>query len=249
MNRIITSLVRVVLLPALFLSLACVSIPPPPREAEDLSVIGIAANISQPLWSNKQADYVYFVRLYESGTYEYNDPIRSNYASGDYVYLFNAQPGRYAAVSVGYVQQTQSAPMGSSVGLGGGFSMSYSVSSTSTSNHTTYLPKALVEETVVTVGPAEVAFIGEITLDKRDWEEADDLQLHYYELMAPGHKDMGFWAKAFSGQGGHNAGAEPELDQSRESQDRFLDHSQEEFANAEWEGIFRNPIASEQPPR
>jgi hypothetical protein len=248
-NRISTHLVGVVLLSALVLSLACVTIPPPPREAEDLSVIGIAANISLPLWLNKQADYVYFVHLDESGTYEYNDPIRSNYASGDYLYLFNAQPGRYATVAVAYIEQTQSAPMGSSVGLGGGFSMGFSMSTTSTNTFTTYLPKAVVEETVVTVGPAELVFVGEITLDKKDWEEADDLQVHYYDVLAPGHKDMGFWAKAFSGLGGHNAGAEHELDQSQESRNQFLDHSQQKLANAEWASVFHNPVGSGQPPR
>jgi len=248
MNRIGTSLVGVILLPALALSLACATLPPPARETADLSVIAIATSISTPLWGHTQAEYVYFVRLDESGTYAYDNPIQSNYASDEYVYLFNAQPGRYAAVAAGYQQQSQGAPMGSSVGLGGGFSMGVSVSSSSTNTFTAYLPRALIEETVVTVGPAEAVFIGEITLDKTSWEAADDIQLHYYHLLAPGHEDLNFLMRAFSGQS-HNAGAEHELDQSQGSQNRFLGHSQQEFAGAEWESIFQNPVGSEPPPR
>jgi hypothetical protein len=248
MIRISTSLVGVILLPALALSLACATLPPPERETADLSVIGIAASISAPLWGHTQAEYVYFVRLDESGTYAYDNPIRSNYTSDDYVYLFNAEPGRYAAVAAGYQRQNQSAPMGSSVSLGGGFSMGVSVSSTTTSTFTAYLPRALIEETVVTVGPAEAVFLGEIVLDETTWEAADDIQLHYYHLLAPGHEDMSFLAKAFSGQS-HDAGVDHELDQSQGSRNRFLDHSQQEFAEAGWESIFQNPVGSEPPPR
>jgi hypothetical protein len=248
MNHINTSLAGTGLLLALALSLACASLPPPVREASDLSDIGVDVSISAPLWGHTQAEYAYFVRLDESETYAYDDLIRSNYTIGDYVYLFNAEPGRYAVIAAGYQRQNQSAPMGSSTSLGGGFSMSTSVSVTSNNSFIAYLPKTLIDKTAVAVGPAEVAFIGEIVLDKTDWEAADDIQLHYYNLLAPGHKDMNFLMKAFSGQR-HDAGTEDELDQGQPTQRRFLEHSQREFADADWESIFRNPVSSGPPPR
>ena len=105
-------------------SLACATtLPPPAREAPDLCVIAISVSISAPLWGHTQAEYVYFVRLDDSETYGHYRPIRSNYTSGKYVYLFNARPGRYAVVAAGYVRQTQGAPVGTSVGVGGGFSV------------------------------------------------------------------------------------------------------------------------------
>ncbi len=246
MNRISTSLVGIIFLLALFLSLACATSAPPVREDSDLSVIGIDVSISAPLWGHTQAEYAYFVRLDESDTYAYDDPIRSNYTIGDYVYLFNAEPGRYAVIAAGYQRQSQSAPMGSSTSLGGGFSMSTSVTMTSNNTFMAYLPKTLIDKTLVTVGPAEVAFIGEIVLDKTDWEAADDIQLHYYNLLAPGHKDMNFLMKAFSGQR-HDAGSEHELDQDQATRNRFLEHSQRKFADADWAGIFQNPVGSGPP--
>lgn len=247
MKRNCTSLVGVFLLPTLVLSLACATPPPPARETPDLSVIGIAASISAPLWGHTQAEYVYFVRLDESETYAYGDPILSNYTIGDYVYLFNAQPGRYAVIAAGYQRQSQSAPIGSSTSLGGGVSMSTSVTMTSNNTFMAYLPKTLIDKTVVTVGPAEVAFIGEIVLDKTSWEAADDVQLHYYHLLAPGHEDLNFLLKAFSGQR-HDAGIEHELDQGQATRRRFLEHSQRKFADADWESIFENPVGSGPPP-
>jgi hypothetical protein len=205
-------------------------------------------SISAPLWGHTQAEYAYFVRLDESETYAYDDPIRSNYRIGDYVYLFNAQPGRYAVIAAGYQRQSQGAPMGSSVGLGGGFSMSTSVTMTSSNAFMAYLPKTLIDKTVVTVGPAEVAFIGKIVLDKTSWEEADDVQLHYYHLLAPGHEDFNFLVKAFSGQR-HDAGSEHELDQSQATRMRFLEHSQRKLADADWGSVFQNPVGSGPPPR
>ena len=231
-----TFLVGAILLPALILPLGCATMPTPPaRETPDLSVIGIAASISAPLWGHTQTEYVYFVRLDDSEAYAHDDPIRSSYTSGKYVYLFNAQPGRYAVIAAGYRRQSQGAPIGSSVGVGGGFSVGASVTPTHSNTFMAYLPSALIEKTVVTLGQGEVAFIGEIVLDKTSWEDADDVQLHYYRLLAPGHRDMNFLVKAFSGQH-HDAGTEHELDQGQATRKRFLEHSQRELADHQAEG-------------
>ncbi len=171
---------RIILFLGLVSSLACATMPVPPvRESPNLSVIGIAVSISVPSgWWHNQAAYAYFLRLDDEDDDARYDPIRSNYTSGKYVYLFNAWPGRYAVLAAGYETQSQGAPIGSSVSLGGGVSVGASVTPTYHNTFTAYLPRTLIDKSAVTVGHGEVAFMGEIVLDKTDWEAADEDQLH-----------------------------------------------------------------------
>ncbi|MBW1686889.1 MAG: hypothetical protein JRS35_17700 [Deltaproteobacteria bacterium] len=249
MKRTSTFLVGIVLFLGLTLSLACATTPAPPaRESPDLSVIGIAVSISAPAgWWHNQATHVYFVRLDDPDHYAQDDPIRSNYTRGKYVYLFNARPGRYAVVAAGYETQGQGAPMGGSFGVGGGVSVGVSMTPTYNNTFTAYFPRTLVDKTAVTVDQGEMAFMGEISLDKTDWEAADDVQLHYYRLLAPGHKDLNFLMKAFSGQR-HDAGIEHELDQDQATRRRFLEHSQHALTDT-WEDVVLNPVGSGPPAR
>jgi hypothetical protein len=248
MKRTSTFLVGIVLFLGLTLSLACATPAPPARESPDLSVIGIAVSISAPVgWWHNQATHVYFVRLDDPDHDAQDLPIRSNYINGKYVYLFNAWPGRYAAVAAGYETQNQGAPMGGSFGVGGGVSVGASVTPTYSNTFTAYLPGTLIDKTAVTVGQSEVAFMGEIVLDKTDWEAADDVQLRYYRLLAPGHKDLNFLMKALSGQR-HDAGIEHELDRGQATRRRFLEHSQHALTDT-WEDVVLNPVGSGPPAR
>ena len=249
MKRASTFPVRIVLFLGLVLSLACATMPVPPvRESPDLSVIGIAVSISGPIgWWHNQATYVYFVRLDDADDYARYEPIRSNYTRGKYVYLFNAWPGRYAVLAAGYETQSQGAPIGSSVGVGGGVSVGASVTPTYHNTFTAYFPRTLIDKTAVTVGQGELAFMGEIVLDKTDWEAADDDQLHYYRLLAPGHKDLNFLMKALSGQR-HDPGIEYELDQGQATRRRFLERSQHALTDT-WEDVVLNPVGSGPPAR
>jgi len=244
MKRTSTFLVGIVLFLGLTLSLACATMPiPPARESPELSVIGIAVSTIPPIgWWHNQATYVYFVRLDDADDHARYEPIRSNYTRGKYVYLFNAWPGRYAVLAAGYETQSQGAPIGSSVGVGGGVTVSASVTPTYHNTFTAYFPSTLIDKTAVTVGQGELAFMGEIVLDITDWEAADDDQLHYYGLLAPGHKDLNFLMKAFSGQR-HDAGIEHELDQNLAARKRFLEHSQHALADT-WEDVVLNPVGA-----
>ena len=237
MNRALRFSFGVVVLLGTTLSMACATPVPPGREGADVSVIGISVGIhaSGFGWWNHQASRVYFVRLDDSDHYAQTELIPSNYTSGEYVYLFNAQPGRYGVVAAGYVVESQGAPMGTSVGVGGGFSVSASVTPTHGNTFTTYFSPDQIEKTAVTARPSGVAYMGDVVLDRTDWEEADEVQRYYYDVLAPGHKDLNFLVKAFSGQR-HDPGVERELDQSEATRRRFLTHSQPEFADT-WEGI------------
>ena len=229
------------------LLLGCVTPNPPPGPADpQASVIGVAVKIrgAIKLFSNG-AEWAHFVRLDSDGNEE-SEPILSNYSSGKYVYLVNAAPGRYAVVAAGFTQQSQGAPMGSTTSLGGGFSLSTSVTVSSTKTITSYLPRHLIEKTAVTVGEGQMVFIGELVIDTSgDWDSADAEQLRHYRLIAPGHEDKSFMAKLFSGK--HRRGIEHEVDQGGDARSRFLAHSGGEFSGVSWEGVLRNPVASGPP--
>ncbi len=221
----------------LLLALACAS-PPPPRESADLAVIGTSIRIKRIIGSTR-AQHAFFVRLDEEDESLRGQPIRSNYARDGYLYLFNAKPGLYAIITGGYTVQVSSGPAMTPVG--GGFSVGVGMSMSNTVN--IYLPKVAMEKTAVTVGPGEWAFMGDILLDATDWETADEVQRHYYGVLAPGYADMNVLQKAFSGYGAHNAGTAPELDQGGESLASFLETSRA-FAGEEWADALQAPVAA-----
>ncbi len=226
-GRGISLLSVILLVPA-----GCAS-PPPPRESSEVSVIGASVSIAAPFWGHNTAGFAYFVRLEDGDAPLRATPIRSNFVRDGYVFLFNAQPGRYGLVSAGYIKQGGAAA-GSSVGVGGGFSVGIGVSASSSSAFITYLPEALIEKTIVSVGSGDWAFIGDVVLDKADWEGADEVQRYYYRALKLLHA------------GGNNVGVEESLDQSEESLARFLETSRE-LAGEEWAGALLSPVAAGPP--
>jgi hypothetical protein len=213
---------------------------PPPRESPDLSVIGVSVNRAG--WGSQPEQYAYFVRLEDRASGFSPVPIRSNFAWDGYVYLFNARPGRYVVVVAGRDTQTSmsSGPMGI-----GAVSFSTSMSGQTIICH--YLPKTLIEKTVVSVGSGEWVFMGEIVPDQAvDWEVADDVQRHYLGVLAPpGYEEMSGWEK-FSAQVWHHAVAEAVLDRGEESLARFLATSRE-VAGEEWASALPSPLAAGPP--
>lgn len=230
----------------LLLSMGCATVPPPPRESPDLSVIGVGVSIAAPMWGHRQAQFVYFIRLDDADPDFRGHPIQSNYNRGKYVYLFNAQPGRYAVVSAGFMEDSQPVTSGTSSSVGGGFSVGASVSMSMHRTINAYLPKTLIERSTVTVGPGETVFIGEIVLDKAKWASADEIQRHYYKAMAPGHEELNLFKKRLSGW--HDPGTEKTLDQSGAAQSRFLKHF-DKFATADWASTPQSAVSSGPTPR
>jgi hypothetical protein len=231
---------------ALLLLMGCATVPPPPRESPDVSVIGVGVSIAAPLWGHRQAQFVYFIRLDDADLDFRGHPIQSNYNRGKYVYLFNAQPGHYAVVSAGFMEDSQPVTSGTSSSVGGGFSVGSSVSMSLHRTINAYLPKTLIERSIVTVGPGETVFIGEIVLNKAKWESADEIQRHHYKAMAPGHEDLGLFAKRLKGW--HDPGTEKTLDQSEAARSRFLKHFQK-FATADWANSPLSAVGSRPPAR
>ena len=123
---------------ATFLLAGCASLPPP--EPIDSNSSMIAITVKTTTWFTVLPDRVYFARL--DGASGRMPVIQSNYAKGRYVYLLNAEPGRYRAVACRRVQR---APPPTRV-------------------YDTYFNLDIVEMTEVTVIPGSVNFIGEYTV-------------------------------------------------------------------------------------
>ena len=209
---------------------ACESLPAPAPMDETSSGIGIRVKTRAPikLFSNKP-DRVFFIRLPEGGRSPYTTDqlIASNYLKGEYVYLLNVPPGRYAAVATSRTQSgSPFAPP-----TEGGVSVTLSVGRT---NYTTFFSEELIKQTEVTVGPASIAFAGEFVIDTTvGLKGAEDVQLHYFRLLAPGAENRSGLAAIFSGDY-HYRGSLHDVRKDQEATQRFLKKTREYLGEAGW---------------
>jgi len=156
-----------ILLTLIALSLIGCGLPKSLRVAEtkDSSVIGISIRtITLKIFNNKP-ETVYFVKLDEKDENNLgNKIIPSNYARGDYVYLINARPGKYAAVASFFTQTDNS--------------------------YNSFYDAAIIKSTVIDVGPNQIVFAGKLSIENKMKnlyqnieQNGDKAQLHYYNLL------------------------------------------------------------------
>jgi len=131
----------------------------------DASAVAIGISMKQvvPFFGPSRIGRVYFVRLEEREEILKQDRfIRSDTSSNDYVYLMNAQPGRYAAVAF-------SLPAGE---------LSWDLY---------LLQKALIQQTVTTVAPGTIGYLGEFILLRGLGMRkvgGDSIQNHYASILS-----------------------------------------------------------------
>lgn len=146
---------------------SCAGVPPPGSLDSQSAALGIYVKLKAPVgpFSN-YPDRVYFVRMdKEEDIYTPSEIVRSNYVKGDYVYLLNAAPGRYAAVASFRELRTQQ----------GG-----------RTTYTTLFSEELIKHTQTVVVSEAMAFMGEYVLDTSPrMDEADSAQIKYFHVMAP----------------------------------------------------------------
>ncbi len=192
--------------------------------------IGVLVKTRAPikLFSAK-VDSVMFVRLEGSDSSQYisTQPIASNYNKDGYIYLLNAPPGRYAAVAT---FRSQASPPPAPAG-GSGVTVTVNPGDT---DYATYFSRDLVKATEVTVAPGKIVFMGEFIVDtSTNFEDADDLQLHYLRLISPSVEDRSNFLGLFSGDY-HYTGTLHELNQDEEASERFLATTRENLGEAGW---------------
>jgi hypothetical protein len=146
----------------------CATLPAPELLDPQRAVIGISVKTRVPLLKfPDRPDMVYFIKgdegedLYTQGS---ESLIQSNNLEGGYVYLLNAEPGRYAAVACYLEKETEQG----------------------TYEYWTFFPEEMIKLTEVLVAPGTIAFMGEYVVDKSwGFKDLDNAQLQYFQLIAP----------------------------------------------------------------
>lgn len=219
------------ILPVL-LVVGCASMPVPRLEDPQTSAIGIEVETQAPvgIFRNKP-DRIFFVRIDGEGDITQNQIIPSNFARDGRIYLLNAKPGKYAAVAA--FRSQAGAPFAPAPQSG--VSVSVSVGKT---GYTTYFAKELIEATKVDVGRGEVVFMGSYVVRQSvGLRDAEPIQNHYAELLAPGSSKSGI-GHLLSGDY-HYRGAVNEVKRDSDARTEFLRKAKDDLAEGGWGQIFK----------
>ena len=195
----------------IFALVGCAATLPPPKLLDpQRSAIGIVA---------KGAGKVYFIKVDEGkDLYTQGNFILSNYATNSQVYLLNAIPGRYVAVASHFIK--------SAGGFRGG------------GTYYNFFPKEVIKLTEVTVASGTIAFMGEYVLSTSwSWEDADDAQSHYFQLIAPGAK-TGF-LRGWISTKRYLKGSLRKESHDKQAEIRFLTNALEHFKDTDWINIIK----------
>lgn len=210
----------------------CASMPVPRMEDPQTSAVGIQVETQAPIGILSQTpDRIFFVKLDGEGDITQSQVIASNFAKDGRIYLLNAKPGKYAAVAAFRSQ----AGLPFAPAPQPGVSVSVSIGKT---GYTTYFSKELIEATKVDVGHGEVAFMGSyIVKTSVGLRDAEPIQNHYAELLAPGAPKSGF-GHLLSGDY-HYRGTISEAKRDKDARTEFLRKANDDLAEGGWAQIFK----------
>ena len=153
-------------LAALVLALAaCTSPPVPQMSRQNGSLIAIEVTLKPVLGDTRgKPAMVYLAKIDGYGNLAQPHYVATNFAKDGRTYLLDAEPGTYVAFAA-YLNP----PM-----------------LVTTADSVTYFSRDLVERIRVTVAEGQFAFMGSLEVAQQPWSAAaDDLQVHYRELLAP----------------------------------------------------------------
>lgn len=219
------------ILSVLFIA-GCASMPIPRMEDPQTSVIGIQIETQAPvgIFSHKP-DRIFFVRIDNEDDITQNLVIPSNFAKDGRIYLLNARPGKYAAVAAFRSQ----AGLPFAPAPQPGISVSVTVGKT---GYTTYFSKELIEATKINVVPGEVVFMGSYVVKQSvGLENAEPIQNHYANLLAPGSSKSGF-GHLLSGDY-HYRGMTGEAKRDSDARTEFIKKARGDLAEGGWEPILK----------
>jgi len=150
--------------------LAACGTPPKPPEMAGAQPAGLGISIRiVRMPPSPLPDAAYFAKVGDRADVLSSDRVvQSNYASGNNLYLLNAEPGLYAAVAASYTDQ---------------------LSAYSSFTRVLYFPEDLIKKTIVEVKPGGVAYMGtyEVKIPMlAGFGSADRAQSHYRSQMETG---------------------------------------------------------------
>lgn len=124
-------------------------------------VVGLSMKVKELLWSSP-IEGAYFIRLEEKEDILKQDRPMLAIFNGSYAYLVNAQPGRYAAVAILYPCRL--------------FDKCFIPP----------LPKSLIEQTITTVAPGTVGYLGDYEIERSGnaRDSGDDVAQYYFHLFS-----------------------------------------------------------------
>ena len=207
----------------------CSSGPPMDPLRANSSVIGISVTVRAAIrFFHRSPDTVYFVKLREGENVSTgSNVIPSNYKAGDYVYLLDAEPGRYVVVATfeavdrfhnGYYQYS-----------------------------TEFLTDEIVRLTEVTVKPSTVNFMGKFIINASSKKEIDATQENYMKQLGPS-QGLVIEDWLFTGQS-HRIyqGVLHEKKPVVEAHQDFIAFTRKRFADTAWVDIIPELRAVESP--
>jgi len=208
----------------------CAAIPPPKPQEPQSAAIGISVQLRAPIRIfSSNADMVYFIKIDEEGDlYNQERFIRSNYLKDGQVYFLNVEPGRYAAVACYQIKSvTRMNPY------------TGQMSGRTESEYTTFFPEELIKLTEVSVKAGTIKFMGTYVVDQTaGFREADNAQLHYFQLIAPGAYFGPTTTLLLSMLSGHGdyyyTGSLHEKHCAKQDEIEFLANALEHFEGSEW---------------
>lgn len=186
------------------------NVPPPPEPIDSESAaVAIALKMRSKLGpivtETYKPDAVLFVQLdAEEGLDSLlvkEELIPSTLVDDEYAYLLNAAPGTYAAVAAVYGEDVEpvgvpvtSGNVGSNTNVSIGLSLFGGDSTTRN-----YFSEDIIRETVVTVHPGEVVFVGEFVTDQSShFGDGDEAQVHFRRVVEGEDAGSGLLSGLFS---------------------------------------------------
>jgi len=191
----------------------CATQPIPGLSQPQSSGLGIDVTLTAPvgIFSNRPTQ-MYFAKIDGEGGILQQSIIRSNYVKDGRAYLLNAQPGAYVAVAAFFSRAAPGAPL---------------------SRYTTYFSKELVDQTRVMIGANDFAFMGSYVVGQSvGLAEADAVQTHYQNVVAPGATTGGF-LHLMSGDY-HYRGTLVERKNDEQTRNEFVRNAKEDLAGSGW---------------
>lgn len=216
----------------LLLAVACKSLPPVEPASEKSAAIAVQIEFEQLIsfLGNKEVEHVFFIKVENGNLMTKAGLIQATWNKGNRAYIFNADPGEYAAVAGDYTVTTQGQTTSTTSG-------NVTVSTTSgggTSTYTTFFPKSMVESTRVKVEPGKLAYMGKYVVKmKQGLDTADEVQKFYAEIIYPGSTKPASGLAAMFRQTGYT-GTVSSSENGTAGRPSFLNLAREDFGETKW---------------